>query len=134
MAIGRAADSTVLAIMSVKYSSSENLLTDESTIRACVPPLASLVSGFVEVAGALCSIRKDFIVSLPIVAHAPGSAAYGGRHPVGDTSSGLVEGGLSTAKRRFISFFDFIVTGVETNPAAAMRAIVRKEICMMKEM
>lgn len=44
-----------------------------------------------------------------------------------------MEGGLGTAKRRFISFFELTVTGVETNPAAAMRASVKKEICMMNE-
>ena len=105
MTIGRAADSTVLALMSVKCSSSQILLTYEGTIRACVPPFTSLVSRLVEVAGTFCSIRKNFIVGLPIVAHAPRSAAYGGRHPVGDASSGLVEGALSTAKRRYISFW-----------------------------
>jgi len=104
MAVRRVADSTVLRIMSVKCSPSQSLLTHKGTIRACVPPFAPLVSRLVEVAGTFCSIRKDFIVGLPIVAHAPSSAAYGGRHPVGDASGGLVECGLSAAKRRFVSF------------------------------
>lgn len=104
MALGRVADSTVLTIMSVKCSSSQSLLTHKGTIGACVPPFAPLVPRLVEVAGTFCSIRKDFIVSLPIVAHAPSSAANGGRHPAGDTSGGLVECGLGAVKRRFVSF------------------------------
>ena len=106
MAVRRAADSTILTMMSVKCSSSQSLLTHECTVRARVPPLASLVSRVVEVASTFCSIRKDFIVGLPVVAHTPRSAANGGRHPVGDESSGLVEGGLSTAKRWSISLLN----------------------------